>query len=214
MESVHLSEFMKGQRVKLDQVPYLVTFFARDYVPKIKTFLETEYPTRQEGVEGFTAVMREVYPLVYQLQQQLPEPLADEMILGLPAYLSLHEWEKAPKEWTEEKKKALNAFLEGKDTPVDEYGNSEFLSGMFVSIMMLLNSTYKGLISLWGLGSNFEDPVYTESYFHSVYQQFEYEVFERGLLKTLSDLRGIMPLIYEIERKLALNPPTGELEKM
>ncbi|MFX1319906.1 MAG: hypothetical protein ACFE9O_12335 [Promethearchaeota archaeon] len=200
--------------MKPNQVPYLVAFFAREYMPKIKAFLETEYPTRQEGVEGFTTVMRAIYPQVYQLQQQLPESLAEEMILELPAFISLHEWEKEPRTWNKGKKKALTAFLEGHETPADEYGNPEFLSGMFVSIMMLLNSTYKGLISLRGLCSNFEDAVYTESYFSSVYHQFEYEIFVKGLLKTLSDLRGILPLIYEIERKLALYPPTGELEKM
>jgi hypothetical protein len=209
-----MSQFLQGKKVRPEQLPYLVAFFAREYVPKIKAFLETDYSTRQEGVEGFTTVMREIYPQVYQLQKQLPESLAEEMILGLPAYISLHEWEKEPNAWKNGKKKALNAFLEGKDTPVDEHGNPEFLSGMFVSIMMLLNSTYKGLISVRGLCSDFEDPVYTESYFSSVYHQFEYEIFAKGLLKTLRDLRGIIPLIYEIERKLALYPPTGELEKM
>ncbi len=200
--------------MKPDQVPYLVVFFAREYVSKIKAFLERDYPTRQEGVKGFTTMMRVIYPQVYQLQQQLPESLVEEMILGLPAYLSLHEWDKESNKWKNEKKKALNAFLEGKDTPADEYGNPDFLSGMFVSIMMLLNSTYKGLISLRGLSSNFDDTAYTDSYFHSVYHQFEYEIFTKGLLKTVSDLRGIMPLIYEIERKLALYPPSGLLETM
>ncbi|MFX1577763.1 MAG: hypothetical protein ACFFCF_11415 [Promethearchaeota archaeon] len=209
-----MTQFLHGNRVKPEQIPYLVTFFAREYVPKIKTFLETEYPTRQEGAERFTTLMREIYPQVYQLQNQLPESLAAEMLLELPAYISLHEWEKEPQNWTNGKKKALKAFLDGKETPADDYGNPDFLSGMFVSLMMLLNSTYKGLISLRGLYSNFEDPVYTDSYFRSVYRQFEDEIFAKGRLKTLGDLRGIMPLIYEIERKLALFPPTKELEHM
>jgi len=209
-----MATFLQGKRVKPERIPYLVTFFAREYVPKIKTFLETEYPTRQEGVEGFIILMRDIYPQVYQLQQQLPESLVEEMIVGLPAYISLHEWEKEPNKWKDAKKKALNAFLEGKDTPADEYGNPDFLSGMFVPIMMLLNSTYKGLISPRGLCSNFADAVYTESYFYSVYDQFEDEVFAKGLLKTLRDFRGIIPLINEIDRKLALFPPTKELEHM
>jgi hypothetical protein len=192
----------------------LVAFFARAYVPKIKAFLEVEYPTCQEGVEGFTTVMKAIYPQVYQLQQQLPESLVGEMLLELSAYFSLHEWEKEPNNWTMGKKKALNAFLEGKNSPADDYGNPEFLSGMFVSLMMLLNSTYRGFLSPLGLGRNFEDPVYTDSYFRSVYQQFEDEVFSKGLLKTLGDFRRIMPLIYEIERKLALFPPTKELEHL
>ncbi|MHA2405681.1 MAG: hypothetical protein ACXACH_02875 [Candidatus Hermodarchaeia archaeon] len=197
-----------------DKIPYLVAFFARAFVPKIKAFLETDYPARQEGVEGFGALMKEIYPLVYQLQRQLPESLVEEMILGFPAYISLHEWEKEPKQWKKEKKQALTAFLEGKDTPVDDYGNPDFLSGMFVSIMMLLDSTYKGLLSSRGLYSNFKDAAYTESQFNTVYHQFEYEIFAKGLLKTLRDFRGIMPLIDEIDRRLALFPPTKELEHM
>ncbi len=209
-----MSKFLQGRRVKPEQIPYLVAFFARDYVPKIKAFLETDYPRRQEGVEGFTALMREIYPLVYELQSQLPESLTEEMMLGLPAYISLFEWEQDPNKWKNEKKKALNAFLEGKDTPVDDYGNPDFLSGMSISIMMLLHSTYKGLISPWGLYRNFDEAVYTESHFHSVYHQFENEVFTKGLLKTLGDLRRIIPLIDEIDRRLALFPPTKELEHM
>ncbi len=209
-----MSQFLHGKRVKPEQIPYLVTFFAREYVPKIRAFLEKEYPTRQEGVQGFTTVMRAIFPLVYQLQEQLPESLAEEMLLVLPAYFTLHEWEKEPKEWKNGKKKALNAFLEEKDTPADEYGNPNFLSGMFVSLMMLVDSTYRGLISLRGLCSHFNDAVYTESYFYSLYHQFEYEIFVKGRLKTLRDLRGILPLIDEIDRKLALFPPTKELEHM
>ena len=200
--------------MKPDKVPYLVAFFAREYVPKIKAFLEAEYSDRQEGVEKFGSLMREIYPRICQLQRQLPESLAEEMILELPAYFSLHEWEKDPKDWTQQKKNALNAFLEGRDTPVDDYDNPAFLSGMFVSIMMLLNSTYKGLISLRGLYGNFKEAEYTDSYFSSLYDQFENEIFAKGLLKTLGDLKRSVPLIYEIERKLALYPPTGELEKM
>ncbi len=197
-----------------DKIPYLVAFFARAFVPKIKAFLETEYPTRQESVEAFGALMREIYPLVYQLQSQLPESLVEEMILGFPAYISLYEWEKDPKNWKKERKNALTAFLEGKDTPVDDYGNPDFLSGMFVSIMMLLNSTYKGLISSRGLYSTFKDAAYTESYFCSLYDQFENGIFAKGLLKTIGNFKGIIPLLNEIERKLALYPPTGLLETM
>jgi hypothetical protein len=200
--------------VNPDKVPYLVAFFARAYVPKIKAFLEANYPDRQEGVEKFGALMREIYPQVYQLQSQFPESLAEEMILGLPAFISLYEWEKDPKNWKKERKKALTAFLEGKEPPVDEYGNLDFVSGMSVSIMMLLDKTYLGLVSSRGLYSNFNDAEYTESYFRSLYKQFEDEVFAKGRLKTFRDLKGIIPLINEIERKLALYPPTGELEKM
>lgn len=200
--------------MQLEKAPYLVAFFAREYVPKIRAFLEADYPDRQEGVEEFGSLMRKIYPLICQLQKQLPETLVEEMVLELPAYLSLHEWEQEPGAWNPEKKKALTAFLEGKETPADEYGNPEFLSGMFVSMMMLLDSTYKGLISLRGLCRNFDDAVYSDSYFRSLYHQLEDEVFAKGRLKTLGDLKGIMPLIYEIERKLALFPPTTELEHM
>ncbi|MFX1245686.1 MAG: hypothetical protein ACFE8F_12090 [Promethearchaeota archaeon] len=200
--------------MKPDKVSYLVAFFARDYVPKIKAFLEAEYPDRQEGVEKFGALMRDIYPGVCQLQRQLPEALAEEMMLGLPAYFTLYEWEKDPTKWKKERKKALAAFLEGKDGPVDEYGNLDFVSGMSVSLMMLLNKTYLGLTTSRGLFSNFKDAEYSGSYFSSLYDQFEDEVFAKGCLKAIGDLKGIIPLIYEIERKLALYPPTGELEKM
>ena len=207
-------DFLKGKRVQPDKVPYLVAFFARDYVPKLKAFLEGDYPDRQEGVEQFGSLMRDIYPQVCQLQRQLPEALAEEMMLGLPAYFTLHEWEKDPTTWNKEKKKALAGFLEGKDSPVDEYGNPVFLSGMFVSLMMLLNKTYLGLTTARGLFSNFKEAEYSGSYFGSLYDQFEAEIFAKGLLKTIGDLKRIIPLIYEIERKLALYPPTGELEKM
>jgi len=209
-----LVHFLKGQRVQPDKVSYLVAFFARDYVPKIKAFLEAEYPTRQEGVEQFGSLMREIYPRVCQLQRQLPEALAEEMMLGLPAYFTLYEWEKDPKQWKKERKEVLAAFLEGKDAPVDEYGNLDFVSGMSVSLLMLLNKTYLGLTTTRGLYSNFKEAEYAEAYFSSLYDQFENEVFAKGLLKTMGDLKRIIPLIYEIERKLALYPPTGELEKM
>jgi hypothetical protein len=74
-------------------------------VPEIRAFLEAEYPDRREGVEEFGSLMRELYPLVCQLQKQLPEALAEGMVLGRPACFSFHEWEKEPGTWKHGKKR-------------------------------------------------------------------------------------------------------------
>lgn len=221
--------FGKRKRVEPEQVPYLVVRYTRECIPKIRKYLETDYPSRQEGVKGFSTLIKELHRLIKKLSEQLPEiqyfrkkgmrgSLSFVLFLGMTS-----EWTNAFWEWKEKHKKELELFLEREDAPLDKYGNIKFVVYMYSPLVFLLDFSYRGLFSadgiITGFGASlldpkFDEPEYTQSEFRSTYDHLNIEILEKGLIKTLGDLRRITPLIDELEKKLAQFPSNDELEAM
>jgi hypothetical protein len=163
-------------------------------LPQIRSFLEADYPTREEMLETFRGLVKTLEKPADELQKKTPNENALYLAsLGM-ASVDLRD------------KKIVKAFLNAEDSPTDDSGNPEMLSTMFSTWMMLLMAISGGLTGLSG-----KDAVGT--HFNSLLRSAD-KALGDGTIRTPADLRKLIPLIDEIEKELAQFPPNDELEAL
>lgn len=181
--------------MKPEQFKNLAALRAREYLQKIHGFIKTDFPNRR-------SMLRVLDGLVLQLEKPLEELDKSSPIRYLSYLHPLRIISSSSKNET-----VKDAFLRGRKTPCDRFGNPKMLGRMYAGFLGILLATCAGIKSFMSWTD------WKKTNFNSLMLTAD-AALGKTAVQIPADLKRLIPLMEEIKKELAKFPPNKKLEHL